>query len=190
MGIEVYFINYSGSTGYGEKYRKKLLGQNGETALNDLKKLLDNFRDKKVIILGESFGGYLSVLISFFNYKNLILSISLNGFVDYKYLYLFSFSKSIIIKYFDLKLNLNNPIDLLENSKIYRPLFLFHSIKDIYSPIKSIENFVEKLDDKKVRLYKLRKYRHYELNIFFNKSLFNKIILEIKKEIFNEKKSK
>lgn len=178
LGYSIVFMNYSGSTGYGEKFYKKLLKNNGEEALKDIKEFVNYFNNRNIYILGESYGGYLAVLMSFYKNKNIKLCISINGFVDYKYLYLFSHSRNIIESYFDVKSDKNNPIHILEKNKIYSNLIFLHSDKDIYAPIKNIYTFIEKTK-KHISLYLLTEIGHYSISHYKNKQrdvIINKLI--------------
>lgn len=168
FGYSVVFMNYSGSTGYGEYHYKKLLRNNAKEALADIKEFVKHYNGNDIYILGESFGGYLAVLMSFYENKNIKLCMSVNGFVDYKYLYLFSYSKNVINNYFDLKTNENNPISIVQKNEIINKLIFLHSKKDIYSPIKSIYTFIQE-SGKDIDIYLLTDIGHYSVSYYKNR---------------------
>lgn len=106
--------------------------------------------------------------MSFYENKNIKLCMSVNGFVDYKYLYLFSYSKNVINNYFDLKTNENNPISIVQKNEIINKLIFLHSKKDIYSPIKSIYTFIQE-SGKDIDIYLLTDIGHYSVSYYKNR---------------------
>ncbi|MGF3113072.1 alpha/beta hydrolase family protein [Facklamia sp. P9177] len=146
-GFRVIMVDYSGSISYGSKFYKKLFNNNGEEAVKDIESILLKIRmeNSQIFIMGESFGGYLAV-VSAIKFSDIISkAISINGFTDYRYQYIFSVARQVITKYFDITISKNNPIDLIENISSSAPLVFIHGEKDVYCPIKQIEVFIEKL---------------------------------------------
>lgn len=180
LGYIVNLVDYSGSTGYGRAFYESLTGSIATEAIRDLKSIIDFYylKNHRVIVVGESFGGYLSVVCAI-NYSDKIYkAISINGFTDYRYQYLFSVVGKIIPKYFDLKSKLNNPIDMLEMDNTISPIVFIHGENDTHCPIKQIELFCDRVSESQntPQLIRLRNQSHYCMNLEANE-LINRALI-------------
>lgn len=178
------FMDYSGSTGYGVEYYERLNSNHGENALKDISSVIDYYRDegiKDIYVLGESFGGYLAVMSSFRDCNKITKSISINGFTDYRYQYLFSLSRKIMSKYFNIKEKKNNPIDMLDETDEIAPLIFIHADQDLHCPIDQIHYFYNKAKLKKMPVKKQVVIRaaHYSMKLKINKQFDKELLVHL-----------
>lgn len=171
--FNVILLNYTGSTGYGKEHLNKIRGKAGKLDLSDVLKTIEYIKEinqnAKIVLCGESYGGYLSILASLHEPSLLIAAISINGFTDIRYQYLFSISKRIINPLFDIN-NRNleeiNPIDIIQKTPVLSDLLLIHSIHDKHCPIGQIYQFSEisRKFNNKVTLQEIDNIDHYTIN--------------------------
>lgn len=186
----IILINYVGSTGYSQKYQEKIYKNGGKVDLESILTVLNNYKGNKIII-GESYGGYLSVLLSLKSSFDIKIDkvIALNGFTDIYFQLFFSKASNIIQKYFCVnnedKIKKVNPISLVENRNypICKITFI-HSIDDVVCPIKQIYYFNELLyqcTKERCRIL-LIKGSHQQLNLNERKKISDIIIKELRRD--------
>lgn len=181
-GIKIYMVDYSGSIGYGKTYFEKLYNNNAEEALKDIGSVVEclALREEKYIV-GESFGGYLAVQSAIRFVDKIKKVVSIGGFTDYRFQYVFSLSKGIIPKYFNVTTSKNNPIDDISKTSKIAPLVFIHGEKDIYCPLKQIRIFIEnaKKITEDVKLYELKKMGHFSMLPAVNRAIRSCLIKEM-----------
>lgn len=152
QNYDVILINYTGSSGYSLEYSKKLFKNGGVYDLRDLELIVEKIKKRysKLVIIGESYGGYLVMLYYYY-----ILSvghtkmkcISINGFVDLKIQYYLSSSYPVIERYFDWESprhDLYSKARLKSESNFSKSdLILINGIKDFSIPIIQIKKLKE-----------------------------------------------
>ncbi|MBP9760352.1 MAG: prolyl oligopeptidase family serine peptidase [Candidatus Pacebacteria bacterium] len=86
-GNYVYKIDYTGSTGYGADFRKKLDMKIGDVEMNDIENAIKdidrNFSVDKVYLIGNSYGGYMALRGIVDMPKTLDGVVSINGVSDW-----------------------------------------------------------------------------------------------------------
>lgn len=183
MRYDIYLIDYSGSTGYGREFYESLFNTNAEEAIQDIQSIIEYLyaRKKNIVVAGESFGGYLATVSSIRASQKIRKAISINGFTDFRYQFLFSIAGSIIPKYFDVRSNINNPIDMIKENYENAPLIFIHGEDDAHCPIKQIELFCQQSLTTKCpsKLIRISNQSHFSMSLdsneVFNSALINQL---------------
>jgi len=170
-GYVVVALNYSGSTGYGREFReagwrnfsrsRKDIVETAEYLLQ--KKIAD---PEKLILMGNSYGAYLTVSTVMFEEHPFKLAISRNGITDLisffeepyrlmgkKELYYSKDSDvfgNIDIPKHRAYLEQNSPINF--PSKLDVPLLMFHAIDDKKIPFHQSESFFEMAEENELEV--------------------------------------
>lgn len=149
--FNVLLLNYMGSSGYTSNYQKALVGNGGRLDIELIKKFIKNYlrnnKSKQIIVVGESYGGYLSVLLAKkFKNEHHISFISISGFVDVRYQYLFSPARNVVQSYLlnDYENNKFNIDPAQMEYKDISNLSFIHGENDAYCSINQIKNFCRK----------------------------------------------
>ncbi|HDR7708323.1 TPA: alpha/beta fold hydrolase [Bacillus cereus] len=182
----VYMVNFYGSTGYGGNYKNKIRLNAGESDLQQVIKIIKHLNNlypqKEVYVYGESYGAYLSTLLSFQKYIRIKKIISFGTFTDIRYQMLFSNSILLMRELFTLdNITTKNPIDLARNTKVIHDITFIHGKNDQHCPYQQIINFQNSLNTeslKKVKIITIDNFGHYSLNSKEDRLLTNLISKE------------
>lgn len=191
IGLRVYLINYTGSTGYGETFKNKLYGRGGVYDFHDIKRSIKRiskcYSNCPLFVIGDSYGGYLALLCLLKTKYKVTKFYVTNTFTDLRYQYLFSKSNYIVKKYFpDVLTNTiseRNPIDLVKSTPFNRRLLIINGINDPYCPFQQICQFKKETNcDVKF----IKDYPHFKVGYRDQWRLYRCIIEDIR-EITNER---
>ncbi|MEB3778670.1 MAG: S9 family peptidase [Desulfurococcales archaeon] len=150
-GFHVIMPNYRGSTGYGEEWRVKIIGDPCGAELEDIASTarwaLENGIASRVYIMGYSYGGYMTMCSLVKKpglYKAGVAGASV---VDWNMMYELSDAafKQFIEVLFAGKRELwgeRSPINYVENMK--DPLCIIHPQNDTRTPLKPVLKFMER----------------------------------------------
>ncbi len=153
MGYHVLAPNFRGSTGYGEEFRLKDIGDPGGGDLEDIASAAkwgkENGIAKKVGIIGYSYGGYMTYLALGKKPEIWDVGVAGAGIVDWKEMY--SLSDALFKKFVETLFNgLNeelledrSPIKYVEN--VRAPLCIIHPQNDSRTPLKPVLKYIERL---------------------------------------------
>lgn len=189
VGISIYLINYTGSSGYNLKYQEKLYGNGGKYDYYDIKKCIEVIGEKykkfPLFVIGDSYGGYLTLLAYVKGEAGVAKYYATNAFTDIRYQYLFSNARAIIKKCFSditsQKIRNINPIDLASKIKSVSNLMIINGSNDPSCPVEQILQF-QKITNCEVKI--LSDYPHYKVDYLEQKNI-DKYIVEDIKEIIN-----
>lgn len=181
-------VNYSGSAGYGRKYRDRIKGQWGIIDVEDcicITEYLINKRainPKQVIIRGNSSGGFTALLAACFS-KIFKCVVSYYGITDLEQLikethkFESHYVHQLIGNYQQNRLEYKHrsPINKLNN--ISTPILFIHGVQDTIVPYSQVQNIVKERLEKGLQceLLSLKDEGH-------SISKSNNIILALKKE--------
>lgn len=162
-GFAVVDVNYSGSTGYGRSYRKRLSGNWGVIDVSDCyyaaKHLIDhNIVDKdKIILRGSSAGGML-VLNALAHYDIFKVGACYYPVTDLEYFeqvfkmhkYEAKYNTQLIGEYPETSgsYKLRSPINV--SDKIKSPVIFFHGLEDNIVPFKQSLDMFNKLKENNI----------------------------------------
>ncbi|MBK0348308.1 alpha/beta fold hydrolase [Aerococcaceae bacterium zg-ZJ1578] len=184
----IVLVNYVGSTGYGLDYQKKIYNNGGITDLASIISVIEEYSEEKIII-GESYGGYLSILTALKSNIKLKKVVSINGFTDIYTQSNFSVIRNIMYKYFDIEnkflISGINPLSIVEGGKNPNCQVVFiHSIRDSVCPIIQIRKFVNSLIKMKCNSYELilTDVTHQQFNLNEREKITRILIKSLKEE--------
>ncbi len=184
LGYIVYLLNYPGSIGYGINYQKQLYENGGSLDCDAIKGFMDKLskinKNNPLYIIGDSYGAYLGILTLLKSTLNITKVYALNAFTDIRHQYLFSISKSAIIKYFPKITSKNirdiNPIDLVSYNQLKNRLLIINGLNDLYCPKEQLIQF-QNISGCDLNL--VPNYPHFVLDY----AIINKIIKIILKDM-------
>lgn len=150
-GYNVVIINYRGSSGYGEKYIKLVIGNPIEAELLDIlevsKYMINKGMASQLSIIGHGYGGYLTIMALIFS--DLFTSgVACSSITDWKDFYELSekTTKKLIETLFGVDLpNEREKSPITNVNKINKPLCLIHAANDYESPLVPILKFISEL---------------------------------------------
>jgi len=162
-GFAVVDVNYSGSTGYGRNYRKRLSGNWGALDVSDCyyaaKYLINNnLVDKdKIIIRGSSAGGML-VLNALAHYDIFKVGACYYPVTDLEYFeqifnmhkYEAKYNTQLIGEYPNKKTAYKSRSPINVADKIKSPVIFFHGLDDKIVPYKQSSDMVKKLKENNI----------------------------------------
>ncbi len=141
QGVLILKLDYSGSLGFGKEYSESIDNNVGTKDVSDvtlaIKYLKANYGVKNVYLIGNSYGGYLSLKTTVDNSSEISGAISINGVTDWESLlsYMgnsifnahFDGAPNILNKRFYNKASIIKNLKNLENSK---PIMIIQAEKD------------------------------------------------------------
>lgn len=145
----IILLNYPGSTGYSKAYQTSLYGNGGRIDLDSIMSVILSLKinTEACIVIGESYGGYLATMLAFTSELTFNKCVSINGFTDLFFQYIFSPARQVILKYFDISDRAHvknvNPIELAKHKKITQELIFLHSTNDKICPIGQIQELLK-----------------------------------------------
>ncbi|NSV93508.1 hypothetical protein HRH51_13970 [Enterococcus faecalis] len=171
-------VNFPGSTGYNQKYENELIGQGGVVDIEAVKSVISYYDSHgfKIKIYGESYGAYIAICLSQYIHFNITRIVSVSGFTNLFYMYLFSDSRKLIEQYFSDYKKFSPEISLKAKELI--PIRFLHVDKDTTCPISQVEYFIKKYE--KMQLSVLEDFSHYEV-LFKKEKIRNKKIIRLLK---------
>ena len=183
-GFTVFLVNYPGSTGYGQEYQTCLYGKAGTEdcrAVTDcLSRLAEKYKEIPTYLVGDSYGGYLAILISLKSENAVQKTYAVNAFTDIRHQFLFSRARHIIAKYFpdirSLETQAVNPIDLTQNGQLKDRLLIINGSNDSYCPKEQIVQFANL---SKCDVVFLPDYPHYMVDYLKTNQISQVILRDI-----------
>nr|WP_245202387.1 alpha/beta fold hydrolase [Jeotgalicoccus pinnipedialis] len=163
LGFNIYLPNYPGSLGYGIEYEKMLDKKGGNIEIRYLKNLI-KMLDGNIYLYGESYGGYLALLLSLQPDLDIYKTFVVNGFTDINYQFIFSKARKLMDLFFSIENNKKfNPINLIDFREINCEVVFIHAKKDYICNINQIRMFIDKYKKNYgvlLKLYCLEKISH------------------------------
>ncbi|MDO4912427.1 MAG: DUF2920 family protein [Lactobacillus sp.] len=133
-------------------------GQGGSTDLNYVKnsidRLISKYKNFKIILIGESYGGYLASLLS--NYKKFDKIIILSGFISLNYQFIFSSERTWLRSYIGSN---DDFYGIIKSNCIKNKIYFIQGEKDVECPI---EQFFALKNVQNVKLLVLKEISHKE----------------------------
>ena len=155
IGFNVVMPNYRGSTGYGEKWRLKIIGDPCGGELEDVasaaKWALESGLAGKIYVMGYSYGGYMTMCA--LTRKPGLFKAGVAGASIVDWVEMYGLSDAVFRGFIDLLfagrrelMAERSPINHIDN--IREPLCIIHPQNDTRTPLKPILKFMEKALEK------------------------------------------
>ncbi len=154
LGFHVVAPNYRGSTGYGEEFRRMIVGDPGGGDLEDVAKAgeyaLKSGLASKLAILGYSYGGYMTFLALTRKPELWSAGVAGAGITDWVETYKLSdkafkrFIEALFNKNLELMIE-RSPVKYAENLKA--PLCIIHPKNDTRTPLKPVLEFIRRIHE-------------------------------------------
>ncbi|MCE4600848.1 MAG: S9 family peptidase [Desulfurococcales archaeon] len=150
-GFHVLMVNYRGSTGYGERWRLKIIGDPCGGELEDIisatRWAMESGLASHVYIMGYSYGGYMTMCALTKKPGEYKAGVAGASVVDWREMYELSDAafKSFIHMVFGGRTELwddRSPINFVENLR--DPLMIIHPQNDSRTPLKPVLRFMDK----------------------------------------------
>ncbi len=151
-GFNVIAPNYRGSTGYGEEFRTLDIGDPGGGDLKDIvyarNYAIENKIGEKIAIMGYSYGGFMSYLVTVKEPELWHAAVAGAGVVDWEMMYELAdatfkhFQDLLFAGKNDLKRD-RSAINFAEKLKV--PICIIHPQNDSRTPLKPVLKYIEKL---------------------------------------------
>lgn len=148
INCNLLFLNYIGSSGYTSEYQSSLVNRGGKLDVKLIKEFIENFiKDyeiERLVVVGMSYGGYLSILLSKrFSTRGFIKFVSISGFCNVMFQYLFSPARNVIFLYLlnNYEKNKYSIDPVYMNFLDVKNLSFIHGLNDTYCPLEQIEQF-------------------------------------------------
>ena len=151
-GYHVVAPNFRGSTGYGEKFRRMIIGDPGGGDLLDIIHAAEWAKSaglaNRLAVVGYSYGGYMTFLATTKHPDIWDVGVAGAGVVDWEEMYHLSdalFKRFIEVLFADRKelWKERSPISYVERLKV--PLCIIHPQNDTRTPLKPVLRFIMKL---------------------------------------------
>ena len=154
IGLHVVMPNYRGSTGYGEEYRRMIIGDPCGKELEDIVSAAKWARDKGIaketIIMGYSYGGYMTLCALFRKPREFECGVAGASVVDWEEMY--ELSDAAFKQFIEVitagKRELwreRSPITYAEN--LEKPLCMIQPQNDTRTPLKPVLRLMQKLQE-------------------------------------------